>query len=344
VVLKNDGFFLYSESRCANYVFMKALVIENKQLEISYNYPKPIPGAGELLIRVKASGLNRADVLQREGKYPPPAGASELPGLEIAGIIEEVGENCGSWKPGQAVMGLLPGGGYAEYAILRHELALPKPSLLSFAEAACLPEAFLTAHQALFWLAELKQGERVLIHAGASGVGTAAIQLAKAVGAEVFVTASAGKHEVCRQLGAKHTIDYKNENFAERILEITAQEGLDVVIDFIGAAYFHNNLKVLRTDGRLLMLALLGGHKAENISLALLLQKRLKIMGSTLRSRSVAYQEKLLADFWQQFGRQVETRALLPYLSQTFPWQEASKAHEIMETNQSVGKLALSWD
>lgn len=323
--------------------FMKALVIRHQALEAVTDYPKPEAGKGELLIRVKASGINRADTLQRQGKYPPPKGASELPGLEVAGIIEAVGKGVSRWKAGQEVMGLLPGGGYAEYAVLHEDLAMPKPDQYSYAEAAALPEAFLTAFQALCWLGRLQKGERVLIHAGASGVGTAAIQLAKAIGAKVYVTASAGKHSICQQLGTDACIDYKQEDFAERIQELTDNEGVNLVIDFIGANYFSKNLEVLQTDGRLVMLALLGGHKLSEVSIAAILRKRLSIMGSTLRSRSTEYQNQLVADLWQQFGSAFEAREILPYLSETYAWQEAMQAHEAMEANKTVGKLVLSW-
>lgn len=316
---------------------MKALPIHEHQLIAVTDYPKPAPGKDELLIRVKASGINRADTLQRQGKYPPPKGASELPGLEIAGIIDAVGEGVTHWKEGQEVMGLLPGGGYAEYAVLHQELTMPKPQNYSFAEAAALPEAFLTAFQAICWLGKLKKGEKALIHAGASGVGTAGIQLAKAIGATVYATASAGKHKVCEQLGADECIDYQQEDFSEQL------KGIDVVIDFIGANYFSKNLKVLNTDGRLVMLALLGGHKLSDTSIAPILQKRISIFGSTLRSRSIEYQGRLVADLWNTFGKEFESKAIFPYLSQTFPWQEAMRAHETMEANKTVGKIVLSW-
>jgi putative PIG3 family NAD(P)H quinone oxidoreductase len=212
---------------------------------------KPVPGPGELLVRVRATALNRADLLQRTGKYPPPPGESPILGLEMAGAVEAWGASCRfDWTVGDRVCGLLAGGGYAEYVVLSEAMAMPIPETLSFEEAAAVPEVFLTAFQALFLLGGLEEGGRVLVHAGASGVGTAAIQLARQAGADVYVTASAGKHDACLSLGAKAAIDYRNENFYERVDQLTDGGGVQVVVDFIGAPYFEQNIQSLAMDGR----------------------------------------------------------------------------------------------
>ena len=318
---------------------MKAIIVNEKQLEVG-EWPNPEPKEGELLVAVKAAGINRADILQKEGKYPPPAGVSPLLGLEVAGTVAAVGSGVKGWKPGDRVFGLLGGGGYAEYAILHSSLAMPIPKALSFAEAAAVPEVFLTAWQALVWLAKLQPGEKVLIHAGASGVGTAAIQLAKALGAEAWVTASAAKHAACKALGASLAINYKEQDFAGVVLEKTAGKGVNVVIDFIGADYWQQNMKSLALDGRMVMLAFLGGVKTE-ANLAPLLQKRITIHGSTLRSRSLAYQAALTEDLAAFLLPRLESGELKPVLHQTYSWQQAKEAHLEMEQNKNIGKIVL---
>lgn len=318
---------------------MQAILVNEKQLEVG-EWPRPEPKEGELLIAVKAAGVNRADILQKEGKYPPPADASPLLGLEVAGTVAAVGSGVKGWTPGDRVFGLLGGGGYAEYAILQSSLAMPIPEALSFAEAAAVPEVFLTAWQALVWLAKVQPGEKVLIHAGASGVGTAAIQLAKALGAEAWVTASAAKHAACKALGASLTINYREQDFAGVVLEKTAGKGVNVVIDFIGADYWQQNMKSLALDGRMVMLAFLGGVKTE-ANLALLLQKRITVHGSTLRSRSLAYQAALTEDLAAFLLPRLESGELKPVLHQTYSWQQAKEAHLEMEQNKNVGKIVL---
>lgn len=319
---------------------MKALLVEKGQMLLA-DWPKPSPGQGELLVKVAAAGVNRADILQKEGKYPPPAGASPLLGLEVAGTVAAVGADISNWQVGDRVMGLLPGGGYAQFALLHSELAMPVPENLSFAEAAALPEVFLTAWQALVWLAKLQKGETVLIHAGASGVGTAAIQVAKAMGAQVWVTASAAKHAACQALGASLAIDYKATDFAEVIQEKTAGRGVNVIVDFIGAAYWQQNLQSLAMDGRLVMLAFLGGAKTET-SLAPLLQKRLSVYGSTLRSRSLPYQAALCKDLAAFLLPRLKSGVLKPVIHKVYDWQQAEEAHRDMVQNQNVGKLVLT--
>ncbi|MEM9824380.1 MAG: NAD(P)H-quinone oxidoreductase, partial [Bacteroidota bacterium] len=260
--------------------------------------PLPSIGSQEILVKVAATALNRADTLQRKGVYPPPAGASTILGLEMAGEVVEVGAEVSRWKLGDRVCALLSGGAYAEYVNVHEAMAIAIPDDWTFVEAAAIPEVYLTAFQALSWIAQLKGGERVLIHAGASGVGTAAIQLSKAMGAEAMVTASGGKHDICLNLGAVKAIDYQNEDFAEVVLDYTEGKGVDVVIDFVAAPYFQQNLKVLRMEGRMVMLSFLGGTKVDQVNLVSILRKRLQITGSTLRARSLSYKIDLTKDFW----------------------------------------------
>ncbi len=302
----------------------------------------PVPEGNEVLVKVRSAGLNRADILQREGKYPAPKGASNILGLEIAGEIHSLGKNVKRWKIGDKVFGLLPGGGYAEYAAINELMANPIPPGLTYEQAAAIPEVFLTAFQALIWHSGLKKDERVLIHAGASGVGTAAIQIAGAMGAEIFITASAGKHEICRKLGAKFTIDYKNEDFASRINELTEKQGVDVIIDFIAGPYFSKNLSSLARDGRLILLATLGGGKTGDADVRQILTKRLTIIGSTLRSRTLDYQIKLNNDFINFGFNKFENGVLKPVVDRVFSWNDISEAHRYMEANKNTGKIVLN--
>jgi putative PIG3 family NAD(P)H quinone oxidoreductase len=321
--------------------YMEALLVKEGVLEPG-SWPKPRTETGQLLVQVKAAGINRADLLQKAGKYPPPAGASPLLGLEVAGTVAAVGEGVSRWQPGDRVFGLMSGGGYAQYALLHSQLAMPIPEELTFTQAAAVPEVFLTAWQALHWLARLQPGERVLVHAGASGVGTAAIQLAKALGAEVWVTASAGKQATCLSLGASKAIDYKQEDFEEVVREATQGKGVDVILDFLGASYWQQNLNSLALDGRLVMLAFLGGIKTET-TLAPLLQKRISVFGSTLRSRSLAYQAALTQDLAAFMLPRLASGELRPVIYRTYPWKEAEKAHSEMEQNKNAGKLLLEF-
>ncbi|WP_020531538.1 NAD(P)H-quinone oxidoreductase [Flexithrix dorotheae] len=305
------------------------------------DWEKPMPGQGEILVKVHATAVNRADTLQRQGKYPPPKGASEIMGLELAGEVESLGPDCKKWKKGDFVCGLLPGGGYAEYAIIHENLALPIPKGLTIAEAAAIPEVFLTAFQAIDWLAKLKQGEKILIHAGASGVGTAGIQIAREKGAEIFITASAGKHAICQQLGANHTIDYKSKAFEEEVHRFTQGRGVNVIVDFIAAPYFQQNLNALSFDGRMVMLALMGSPKTNSINLGPILRKRLKIMGSTLRARTLDYKIRLSEDLKNFAWPLFESGKLKPIIDTTFSWEDAAEAHHYMEANKNTGKIVL---
>ncbi len=323
---------------------MKAVLVREKggadQLALG-EAPRPEAGPGELLVRVHATALNRADILQREGKYPPPPGASSLLGLEAAGVVEAVGAQAGPWRPGDRVCGLMGGGGYAEYAVLDAGLALPIPEAMGFAEAAAIPEVFLTAYQALHWLARVQPGEHVLIHAAASGVGTAALQLAGLAGAHAYATASAGKLPFCASLGAEVGIDYKTEDFAARMHEATGGHGADVIIDFVGGPNWEKNVRALALDGRMVLLAMLGGARAEGLDLRPFFAKRLSVMASTLRSRTVAYQARLTADAAALLLPAFEAGRLRPVIDRVYPWQEVAEAHRRMEANENIGKIVL---
>lgn len=311
------------------------------QLELG-TFPKPEPAGNEILVKVKATALNRADILQRQGKYPPPKGASPLLGLEMAGIVEEVGAQCAQWKPGDRVFGLLPGGGYAEYVTMPEAMALPIPENFGFAEAAAIPEVFLTAYQTLFWIGRLQQGETVLIHAGASGVGTAAIQLARETGATILATAGAErKLEVCRNLGAYEAINYKEGPFAPKVLEATSNRGVDLILDFVGASYWEQNMSVLATDGRLVLIAVLGGAKVERVNLGLLLGKRIQLTATTLRTRSLDYKIRLTQEFADFALPRFLDGCLKPVIDRIFSWEQVSEAHQYMEANKNIGKLVL---
>jgi tumor protein p53-inducible protein 3 len=325
---------------------VKAIVVEQpggpEQLKLG-EAPTPAPGPGELLVRVRAAALNRADILQREGNYPPPPGASEILGLDMAGVVEARGSGCTRFQEGDRVCGLLPGGGYAEYAILPEALAMPIPEGWGFEEAAAVPEVFLTAFQTLFWIGRLAAGETVLVHAGASGVGTAAIQLAREAGATVLTTAgSEEKCAACRELGAAAAINYRQGPFADAVLEATAGQGVDLILDFVAAAYLEQNLAVLRTDGRLVLISTLGGGKVDGVRLGTLIAKRLQITGTTLRSRSLEYKARLTGELSEFALERFARGALKPVIDSTFSWEKAAEAHRRMEANRNVGKIVLS--
>lgn len=324
---------------------MKAIIINtyggSDQLRLG-TWETPTPSANEILVAVKATALNRADILQRQGKYPPPKGESPILGLEMSGVVAAVGTAVTRWQVGDTVCGLLAGGGYAQFVVIHEDLVMKIPVGMSFEEAAAIPEVFLTAFQALHWLGELKLGEKILIHAGASGVGTAAIQLAKLQNAEVFVTASKSKHQACYDLGADHVIDYKTENFETVIKEKTNGQGVDVLIDFLAAPYFQQNLNVMNMDGRMIMLALMGGVIVENLNLMNILLKRIQIKGTTLRARSLDYKIALVKDFETTIWENFASKELKPIVDSVFDWVNVSLAHDKMENNQNTGKIVLS--
>ncbi|MDP4821293.1 MAG: NAD(P)H-quinone oxidoreductase, partial [Saprospiraceae bacterium] len=288
--------------------------------------------------------LNRADLLQVKGLYPPPPGESELLGLEISGEVVATGPGAHRWKKGDRVCALLAGGGYAELVAVHEDMLMPIPDNLSFEQAAAIPEVFLTAYQVLVYLAKVQKGQRVLIHAGASGVGTAAIQMVRKIGAQCMVTASAGKHERCLRLGADRAVDYNKEDFEEEVLEWTSGEGVEVIVDVIGGSYLPKNLRCLHTDGRLIQLAFMGGALVDGIDLGLILRKRLHLMGSTLRARTLGYKVQLTNDFMRDYWDLFAAGELVPVIDSVYNWREAEAAHEYMASNKNQGKIILVID
>jgi len=301
----------------------------------------PVPGDRQVRIKVAAAGINRADTLQRRGKYPPPPGASTILGLEVSGIIDSMGSECRKWKVGDRVMGLLSGGGYAQFVIMHEDMVMDVPDSLNLIHAAAIPEVFLTAYQSLVWLAHLQRRETILIHAGASGVGTAAIQLALALDAVPIVTASKEKHNLCNQLGARATIDYKTQDFATAVKAFTGNQGVDVIIDFIGAPYFKKNIEILRNDGRLILLAALGGGKVEEFNLLSILSRRISVIGTTLRARTNDYQIRLTQEFWKFAKPLFEDGSFRPVIDKILTIDDAAKAHTLLEENKTAGKVLL---
>ncbi|TLS49155.1 NAD(P)H-quinone oxidoreductase [Paenibacillus antri] len=305
--------------------------------------PTPAAGAGELLVRVRATALNRADLLQRMGKYPPPPGVTDILGLEMAGIVEAVGADVDGWRVGDRVCALLPGGGYAEYAVIPAGMAMAIPEPLSFEEAAAIPEAFLTAYLNLWRLGGLRPGHRVLVHAAASGVGTAAIQLVREAGAASYATAgTAAKLEAALSLGAAAAWNYRGGSFREWLLERTDGAGVDIALDFVGAPYFADHLATLAVDGRLIVIGTLGGAAVPGgFSLGTLLARRLHVIGTTLRSRSVADKISLTQDFAAFALPRFADGRLRPIVDSVFPFEEAAEAHRRMESNVNIGKIIL---
>jgi tumor protein p53-inducible protein 3 len=296
----------------------------------------------ELLVRVKATALNRADLLQRRGKHPPPTGVPNILGLEMAGEVIDVGAACEGWAPGDRVCALLPGGGYAERVSIPAGLAMPIPGKLTFEEAAAIPEVFLTAYQNLFNVACLAPGETVLIHAGGSGVGTAAIQLVHEAGGTSLVTAgSREKIERCLALGARAGWNYKEGEFAPWIAKLTERKGVDIVLDFVGAAYFEQNVQSLAVDGRMVVIGTMGGAEVEKFSLRTLMSKRLQITGAGLRSMDTARKIHLTRQFADFALPRFADGRLVPIVDSVFDWRETAKAHERMEANVNVGKIVL---
>ncbi len=316
------------------------MVVQEGQLQVA-TVDKPTRKMTELLINVKAVGINRTDIISRKGR----GGYLKNPilGVEIAGVVEDNG-NDPSIPVGARVMGLVNGGAYAEYAVMPADRAMIIPDHLTFEQAAAIPEVFLTAYQTLFWLGNLQQNETVLIHAGGSGVGTAAIQLAKqVVGATVIITAgSEEKLAYCRQLGADYTINYKEQAFDEHVLEVTDQKGVDVVLDFIGASYYEKNLASLKTDGRWILIGLLGGAKVDQINLQQLMAKRIHLKGTLLTPRSDNYKAALTTDFMQHAYPMFSQQRLKPIVDQVFPLEQAQQAHQYMEDNKNIGKIILT--
>ncbi|EAQ02101.1 quinone oxidoreductase [Pseudooceanicola batsensis HTCC2597] len=303
--------------------------------------PRPVPAAGEVLIRVHAAGVNRPDVVQRRGAYPPPPGVTEIPGLEVAGTIEALGEGMTHLSPGEAVCALVAGGGYAEYVAVPAGQVLPLPEGFDMVQAAALPETFFTVWANVFELGGLKRGESLLVHGGSSGIGTTAIQLAVALGARVFATArSPEKVEACRALGAQVAIDYTQENFADRLLEVTEGAGIDVILDMRGGDFFPENLRALAYRGRMVSIASLAGREV-TLDIALMMRKRAMITGSTLRGRPVAEKAAIARELLDQVWPLFATSPMRPQIAEVFPLARAAEAHERLETNTVVGKIVL---
>lgn len=300
--------------------------------------PVPVPAAGQLLVHVRAAGVNRADIVQREGRYPPPPGASPLLGLEVAGDVAAIGPGVADFRVGDPVLGLVAGGGYAEYVLLDQGCAVRKPDSLTYEQAASLPEAWMTAWLNLVDIADVQAGETVLIHAGASGVGAAAIQLARLRGAQVVATAgSADKVAFCRQLGATLAVDYKQEDFAA---QVSAMGGADVVLDCVGGAYLEKNIQCLKADGRLVVIGLMGGVSGK-LDLGRLLVKRLRVQGSTLRPQPYAIKARLTGAIRETVLPAIAAGAVQLTLDKVFDWADVAAAHRYMEASANLGKVVL---
>jgi NADPH:quinone reductase len=305
--------------------------------------PMPLPGAGEVLIRVAAAGVNRPDVMQRQGHYPPPPGASDIPGLEVAGTVVALGLGVNRTKIGDAVCALVTGGGYATYCAAPEAQCLPVPSGFTMAEAAALPETCFTVWTNLFERGGLKSGESVLIHGGTSGIGTTAIQFAKAFGAHAIFT-TAGSREKCHaaeKLGATRGIDYKHEDFVKVIKDATAGRGVDVILDMVGGDYIQRNISVLAVEGRIVYIAFLRGSQAE-VNLLPLMLKRGILTGSTLRARSVEQKGAIAAALRRQVWPLLDQGKIRPSIYRTFPLDQAGEAHRLMESSAHIGKIVLT--
>src|SRR5436309_2517342 len=304
--------------------------------------PTPKPGPNEVLIRVIAAGVNRPDVMQRLGRYPPPSGASDIPGLEVAGLIVGLGETVTSLHVGERVCALVAGGGYAEYCTAPAQQCLSIPRGLDFIQAAGIPETFFTVWTNVFERGRLAARESLLVHGGSSGIGTTAIQLARARGARVFVSAgSAEKCVACERIGAERAINYRETDFLAAIRDLTGGRGVDVILDMVGGEYFARNVDALAVEGRLVEIATLHGARAE-ITIPTIMQRRLTITGSTLRARSVAEKGAIARAVYANVWPLVESGAVKPIIFRTFPLASASEAHRLLESGQHIGKLVLT--
>jgi tumor protein p53-inducible protein 3 len=301
----------------------------------------PVGGPDDVLIDVYAAAVNRADLQQRAGMYPPPPGAPTVLGLDMAGQIVTVGDNITGWCAGDRVCALLPGGGYAEQVVVPAQMLMPIPTAWSYEQAAALPEVFLTAFLNIFGEAGFQAGDFVLVHGGASGVGTAAIQLVKKAGGRIVVTAGTTDKVVrCLDLGADLAINYREDDFVQRVREYTAGRGVDIILDMVGAEYLDRNLRLLKTEGRLVFIATLGGSRAE-INIGSLMGRRLRLIGSVLRSRSleekVAIKDRFMGRFWPA----LEDGSIQPVIDSVYPIEQANEAHQRMADNQNIGKIVL---
>lgn len=322
---------------------MRAIVAESAEQLVWQEVPDASAGPGEVLIKVAAAGVNRADVLQAAGKYPPPPGASEIIGMEVSGVVADVGADVTQWNVGQQVCALLAGGGYAEYVAVPAGQVMPIPSPVELVDAAGIPEVACTVWSNLVMTAHLGPGQLVLVHGGASGIGTHAIQVARALGARVAVTAgSPEKLELCRELGAQITISYKDEDFVARLRQET--DGADVILDIMGAAYLDRNIDALATDGQLVIIGMQGGVKSE-INLGKLLVKRARVIGTTLRARPVsgpnsksAVVSAVTTSVWPMFA----SERVRPIIGKRLPIQQAAEAHQLLQSGGSFGKILLT--
>ena len=304
--------------------------------------PDPSPGGGEVLIRVAAAGVNRPDVMQRQGHYPPPPGATDIPGLEVAGTIEAVGADSGNWRVGDTVCALVAGGGYATKCVAPAVQCLPVPASLDFVSAAAIPETFFTVWTNVFERAGLKTGESLLVHGGASGIGTTAIQLAAARGSRVFATAgSPEKCRACEGLGAERAINYRSEDFVEVVRELTGGRGVDVVLDIVGGSYVNRDLAALAMDGRVVVIGFMEGEPTATVDLRRILGRRLTITGSALRPRSVKEKGDIADALRREVWPLLERGVVKPIVDRTFPLPEAAAAHRLMESGEHLGKIVL---
>lgn len=327
---------------------MQAIEVDAQQQLQFVSRPLPALTAGEVLIKVAAAGVNRADLVQRAGFYPPPPGDSDILGLEVAGTVVAVAghedDHTDTHWLGTEIFGLVPGGGYAQYARMPAAHLLQRPAAMPVTTAAGFAEVFLTAYQAMFSLGGLTANQAVLLHAGASGVGTAAIALAKAAGAFVAVTVgSADKAAACLAMGADVAVNYKTTDFVT-VLKDAVPQGFQVIVDPVAGDYLPKDLQLLALDGRIVVLAMLGGRTVPAFDLTQMFKKRGQLLCSTLRNRTDAYKTALLADFIQQFGAQLESGQLNPVIAQVSPWQQADQAHQLLAGNQLVGKVVLTVD
>lgn len=302
--------------------------------------PDPEPGPGEVIVEVSASAVNRADLLQRQGHYPPPPGAPAYPGLECSGVIAALGSDVTGWQVGDAVCALLAGGGYAERVAVPAGQVLPVPRGVDVVDAAALPEVACTVWSNVVQLARLAEGETLLVHGGGSGIGTFAIQLGVALGATVVVTAQAAKHERLRELGAAHTIDYREQDFVEEIRRVTGGRGADVILDIVGAAYLPRNVAALATGGRLVVIGMQGGRKGE-LDLGMLLAKRGTVHATALRSRPLSEKAEIVRGVREQVWPLIESGAVRPVVHARAKLADAADAHRLVETSDHLGKVLL---
>lgn len=304
--------------------------------------PLPAPAAHEVLIEVEAAGVNRPDCFQRAGFYPPPPGASDLPGLEVAGTVVALGDQAQGVKMGDKVCALIPGGGYADYCTAPAALCLPWPRGFNAIQAAALPETFFTVWSNVFDRAAMQPGESLLVQGGSSGIGTTAIQLAHALGHKVYATAGSDeKCAACASLGADRAINYKTEDFTAVIKELTNKRGVDVILDMVGGDYIPREIKALADDGRIVLIAFLGGSKAQ-VDLAEVMRRRLVITGSTLRPRSVEFKQAIAQQLLEKVWPLLDAGKITPSIYATFPLTEVAKAHALMESSAHVGKIVLT--